>query len=851
MLTQNRFLPLLKWAWIFLAIAFLAIYFRTYALHGGLSLSFRSPEAIARDAVDQAMKEQVQKTLQKNLPKVSGPQRDQLVSLQIERLKKEEKAQYQQAVQNMAAGIEKTRHARQPYLLEADPYHYFYQTERLLATGRIADVRKAGQYFQPLMRAPHGHWEPCLLHPYVGLYCYRVMRALDPRITLMEATAYVPLVLTLLTLLAFGCLGRVLGFSWAANAIGMMIMVLSPIFIQRSALGWYDTDPYNFIFPPLILAALFWGLQQPKKYGGMGALAAAFLTALYALFWNGWPFILVLIPGCLLTSFFLLGVFRRSKSFSMIGEGLRFLGVYIVSATVFLAFCLTPGGLVHSIQIGWMSLNKFALAGFDVWPNIFLTVGEANGIGLKKLIFLSGNYVTFGLMLAGVLSEGWKTFKRNDPYELFRYIFWVVFSIPILFMSLKTERFSILFVLPLAIFSGFAVKRILESWEARVNRWKSPEVLKKTLFSRAAMTFFLFLFLLPMTLLSAHVVATGIRPIMDNVWNEALVELRSKTPSNAIIDSWWPPGYFITGIAHRAVIADGGTQEFHETYWTAKALITEDELEAVGIFRMLNLSGNDGLDFLQEKGMEIPDAVALISKIVRVGREKAFLLLPEFLAPGEKNKLLDKTHGRGQMPPSYVLVYNDLVEQNLAMSVMARWDFKKAQEIHRRGQRGAKGILGILGNDAGASYVHELLKISGELLKYANVSPQAKRQGNLLAFKNGVRVDLGTQDALIGISAQGLMGHPASFFYVDQGTLVEKGYSGNVPDVSVLLIEDAGAFYCVVADARLIRSVLFRLYYLKGQGMTFFKPLLEKGSLAGGTVVRVFELDRKKILAED
>jgi len=662
--------------------------------------------------------------------------------------------------------------------------------------------------------------------------------------------AYVPLALTLLILLVYGCFGGVLKFPVSANAVGMMVLVLSPIFIQRSALGWYDTDSYNYIFPILILTMLFWGLQEPEKHWARGALVAAFLTGLYALFWTGWPFILALIPGCFLMSLFFSWVFLREKSSFMIGHGIRFLGVYIISAMIFLAVFLTPEGLLNSIRMGWTVLNKFALAEFDVWPNIFLTVGEANGIDLKKLIFLTGNYVTFGLALTGVFLEGRRIFGRKDPYELFRYIFLIIFSIPILFMSLKTERFSILFVLPLAIFSSFAVKRILEGWEEKVRCWKLPGFFKKPILMRSCVIFLIFLVFLPMTLLSAHVVATGIKPIMDGVWNEALVELRAKTPRNAIIDCWWPPGYFITGVAHRAVIADGGTQHFHETYWVAKALITEDESEAAGIFRMLNLSGDDALDFLQQKGMKISDAVELLSKIVRLGREKAFSLLPESLDQKQKKELLDKTHGQGQMPPSYVLVYNDLIEQNLAVSVMARWDFKKAQEIRQKGRQNSKGIFGILGDDAGTSYVYELLKVSGELLKYANVSPQANRQGDLLIFKNGVRVNLETQDALIGISPQGLMGHPASFFYADQGKLIEKSYSGNVPDVSVLLVEDNGAFYCVVADARLIRSVLFRLYYLKGQGMTFFRLFLEKGSLAGGTVVRVFEVDREKFLAK-
>ncbi len=844
---RNRLIPLLKWTLVFLVMAYGAVYFRTYMLHGGLALSFRSSQSLAREAVDQSMRSQIQKALEKNLPQIPAAERDLLVSLQVERLKKEDQAQYRQAVQNMADSIEKTRRARPRYLLEADPYHYLYQTERLLTTGRIADTQRGGQYLQPLMRAPHGHWEAYSLHPYVGLFCYKVMRVWDPKIMLTEAVAYVPLVLTVIVLLSFVVLSRVLNLPLAAATAGMMVVALSPIFIQRSALGWYDTDPYNYIFPMLILASLFWGLCRPQRHFVWGAVIAAFLTGLYSLFWTGWPFILVLIPGCLLASLAVFALFRRSGSSGVTVSGLKVLGIYGLAVTGFLALFLTPAGLANSIRTGWTVLNDFALAKFDIWPNIFLTVGEANGIGLKKLIFLTGNYVTFALAVLGVLWEGVRAFRGKNPQEILRYLFLVFFSIPILFMSLKTERFSVLFVLPLAIFTGFAVKHLLESLTAFMKKLELPSFSKKILGSRFFSILFVFFVFSPMILISAHVVSTGITPIMDDVWNEALVELRLKTPEDAIIDSWWPPGYFITGVARRAVIADGGTQHFRETYWMARALMAQDEREAAGILRMLNLGGNDALELLVGSGMQVPDAVDLITRIVRVDRQEAFTLLPASMNEDQKNVLLDKTHGRGGMPPSYVLLYNDLIEQNLAVSVIARWDFRKALAVRQKGPSNSKGIFGILGDDAGMSYVSEMMRISGEFLKYTNVSPEAVREGETVIFKNGARVDLKAGEAFLGNPGQGFSGHPASFFYMDAGKLIEKEYTDSGLEVSVLLIEDAGAFYSVIADARLIRSVLFQLYYLQGRGMTLFKPLIEKGTLAGGTRVCVFELDRKKL----
>ena len=556
---------------------------------------------------------------------------------------------------------------------------------------------------------------------------------------------------------------------------------------------------------------------------------------------------LVLVPGCLGGSVLCLWGIRRWKASAMVAEGARFLGIYIAAACVFLAIFLTPAGFLNSMGMGWDVLNKFALAEWDIWPNVFLTVGEANGIGLKKLIFLTGNYFTFGLALSGLVLEGRHAFKQGDAYARFRFIFLALFSVPIFLMSLKTERFSVLFVLPLAIFAGFGVVRLLDA-SGIFGRLKGllPFLGSEASRRRAGLALILTAFL-PMIFLSAHVVAGDIHPIMDDVWNDALLELRAKTSEDAIVNSWWPPGYFVTGVAHRAVIADGGTQHFRETYWMSRVLMTDDEREAAGILRMLDLGGNDALDLLLKQGMEVADAVDLLLKMVRTGRGEAFVALPASMTPEQKNALLDKTHGRGTMPPAYVLLYNDLVEQNLAVSVMSRWDFRKAKALGEKKRRHSGGIFGVLGKDVGGSYVRELLSVSGTLLKYTPVSPLTARDGDQLTFKNGVRVNLAVKEALLGVSPEGRLLKPSGLFYVDDGKLVEKKYEDGIPDAAVLFFEDAGTFYAVLADAQLIRSVLFRLYYLKGQGLSFFKPLVEKGVFAGGTVVQVFELDRKKL----
>ena len=97
----------------------------------------------------------------------------------------------------------------------------------------------------------------------------------------------------------------------------------------------------------------------------------------------------------------------------------------------------------------------------------------------------------------------------------------------------------------------------------------------------------------------------------------------------------------------------------------------------------------------------------------------------------------------------------------------------------------------------------------------------SQRRGDFLSFTNGLRVNLATHEALIFLPEKKLQGAPSSLFYFEKGQLLEKVFRGEGGlDISALVFEDQGSFYSVLADARLIRSLLFRLYYLQGRGLS-------------------------------
>jgi len=835
---------------ILLVLAFLAIYFRTYSLHGGPSVSLRSQDSIARQIVDRGLRAQVRSAVEKQFSKLPISERERLTDLQVQNLKSGDHENYERTVKSTLLNITNVRTGGgYHYLLEADPYYFFGQTEKLLQTGRIAELQRGGKYLEPLREAPHGHLTEILFHPYLGLYWYKLVRFFKPQADLMKTLGFFPLLLTLLIIPIYAWFGKVLRLPFVASVIGLSVILFSPIFIQRSALGWYDTDPYNYIFPILILIFVFHGLHD-KKWFWPGILGASLMTGLYSMFWPGWAFIGVLIPASLLGGALGLWALQRTAKSDLLKRMLLFGGIYVLGWLAAASIFLTPEVLIDSLNRDWFAINKFSLADFDLWPNIFLTVGEAGSITLRKLIFLTGNYVTFAIAVVGFLWEGFYVFKRQDPAERFRFLFFLCFSAPILMLSIKTERFSVLFVLPLAIFSGFAAMRFV-AWAQGMLPRILPGLAGKVRISRVVAVIPVVLIFAPLLLITAHIVAMAIRPIMDDVWYEALTDVRAKTPENAIVDSWWPPGYFITGIAHRRVIVDGGTQHLHISYWISKVLMAEDEREAAGILRMINTSGDDAPELLERWGMDVPEAVDLILKVTPLSRPEALRNLPPAWTQDQKEEFLNKTHGRGDVPPSYLLIYNDLVEQNLAVTVVANWDFRKAKSLQAQKKKNGTGNEGMLERDSVTRYVRDLIQTSGEWLKYTPVAALSRKEGDVVSFGNGLRVNLATKEAVVFVPDKGIQGAPTRLFYVENGQLQEKAFQKDAVNISALIFEDQGSLYSVLADARLIRSLLFRLYYLQGQGLSLFKPKVSRGTLQGGTVIRVFELDRQRLREQD
>jgi hypothetical protein len=517
-----------------------------------------------------------------------------------------------------------------------------------------------------------------------------------------------------------------------------------------------------------------------------------------------------------------------------------YLMTYTGSTLLFAAFLITPAGLLETIQNSFLFITKASGAG-SVWPNFFVLIGETNAVPLRKWVYLVSNFMTVGLCLVGLIFCGIERCKRRGTVEFKQWLTVAVTFLPLFILSLKAERYVLLVVLPFAllvVLGADKVLRVMKSWlELSFFRFIPPS------WRHGVVLSVVFLAILPRTLIGADVAARISHMIMNDTWYEVLQYVKDKTPQDSVVFSWWSPGHFVTAIADRRVSVDGGAQLMRENYWISKAFMTNDERLAAGLFRMIAAGGNGASDFLEKEGWRAAPAVRLISDTVKLNRLEASRLLPQIWSDQKKRGFLDLTHGQTP-PPSYVMVYDDLIKNNIILQMTASWDFEKAESVFRKNTGG--GLLHFL--DQGQNtYIQNLVRTTAQPLVYQTDVSLMQRMGQQLVFENGLMVNLDTKDAYLSLPMPGkkeIAVEPVNLLYKDDTeNWALKANSQSSRPVAAILEPAGQGFTAVVAHRDLIKSMLFQMYYFQAKNLKLFKPLISRYDPNSKTSVQIYEID--------
>ncbi|MDE1920658.1 MAG: hypothetical protein KGJ09_04535 [Candidatus Omnitrophica bacterium] len=801
------------WAAAWLILAVLSCYIRLWPLRAHLWDDSRDQATLM---VVYKIKQTFLQQILNAAPNIPAGIAENLAEQKLNETLHDQNQKVMAAIDKVTAGL-----ARQPgappekiYLLESDPYDFYYLTQNIVKTGRIAAVIKGSKYFNPLMCAPFGYWQPFTLHPYWGFAIYKFMKLFNPHIPLMSAVAYTPLFTYLFILIAFLWVCRVLQFSVVSSFVGALFLVMAPINLKRGALGWYRTDPYNILFPLVLMGCLFLALRPAsKKNGYLWAAAAGAVTSIYALFWQGWGFSFLLGVACALTA--ALYNFFIKKDPSPARQNLLFLGWFTGTCLLIVSMCFSFQDFFILFKEGFGELMKFTHRGLDLWPDQFMTVGELKKESLAEITRSAGGWVFMMLAFGGWvyrLRTGLKNFRQPQAIDT---LILTVFLAATMALSTLGERFVLFATIPLSLLATGAVNRFIS--------------LRSVGLPLAGI-------LIALTLVNANRdIQTILTPIFNSTWDKALTAIKTETPKDSIVDTWWAPGHFIKAIAHRAVPFDGASLDQSAVgYWMGNVFLSRNEAQARGILRMLNSSGNEAAEYLVKCGLKLADAVALLKTIAPQDRAQAEQTLEGTISGPQIKKLLSLI--RGKKPHSYVLVYTELVKDNAMIAFNGRWNIKKMEEINAR-----PDMLKNVPPRNSHAFIDFLWSTMGGMPKYSEALPLLGRKHDQLVFQHGLVIDLDTMNAGIQSSRYG-QGQPLSVFYLKDGAVAEHVNPDGDLNYSVLLYQEDGQYAARLMDRALADSLIMKLYYFNGAGLKYFKPLIFTHDLTGRTRIKVFQV---------
>ncbi|MDD4957076.1 MAG: STT3 domain-containing protein [Candidatus Omnitrophica bacterium] len=725
---------------------------------------------------------------------------------------------------------EQFRNVYKYFLLGSDSFYYYRLTKNIADTGRLSDQIKNGKFFDPLMLAPEGHWRNIELHPYSGYFFFRAIKPFNKNMSLYSAVMYIPLILFLFSVVIFLLVCRTMTLGPLPTLISGIGFSLAPMYLQRSALGWYDSDPYNVVFPLAVILSLLLVLRK-KTY--LSVLCLSAVSAFYALFWQGWVFLPTIATLSLLATACYRILTGKDKAGTLMV--LRNTGLFLLLTFALACLFSTPRGVISSISEISDIFSKFIFMAKNPWPDAFLTVGELKTPSLLKMIHLLGGIVFLIPFAIGAVSLILRRISLISEEEQVALLCVIILC---LFMAHSAERFVLFLLPPYFICVGLGVHVLYEKLRSAGAAYFGPSW-------RGPVSHLPAIILIVVFFTSSGVyscaVSSRLFPMYNVVWDEAMSDLREKTPPESIVDTWWPPGHFIRAMAERRVCFDGATLESPRGYWMASCFLANEEKEALGILRMLNSSGDNAVGLITGSGLPLYEAISLIKSLVVLDKDAARASARERLPYDKAEQLISMLFS--SPPPSYCFLYNDLIDNALGLYFVKNWDFKKRMEAQDRPDirgikqssslvRGSRENIGMMWSFAGGRpYIGE------------ETFPVGTKDGFII-YPNGVIFHPGIMEARINNLEGKISGIPESILYLDNGEFREKKLGNDTLRISVLFKKYTdGRYSCIVAPGNVLRSILYRLYYFDGAGLEHFSLFTRKEDARLSTKILVYKVD--------
>jgi len=505
------------------------------------------------------------------------------------------------------------------HLNEFDPYYQFILTNRMVQDGLLSP-------YTPTPWINTQQWYPDGLDmanslpalPMTTAILYNIISFIGVNIDLMTFAAFMPAIMGALCCLVIYFIGKDFGGK-PVGLLAALFLALSPSFLQRTALGFFDTEVVG-VLGLLLFMLLFLRAIDSKRSTVSSLKYSLGASAALIFFITGWGAAYFGIDLAVLFVFVLLVLKRYSQrllfSYSMIFGialavavnvpyfTLRYLtaGAIIPVAGMFLLLCLAEvlrnnisartklllvaatlaaivGAFVVLWQLGYMQgiagkfltvLDPFTRSAIPLiesvaehrisaWGNLYYELGA--GI----LFFLSGLYFTL-----------------KNPTN--KNVFLLLFGVTSLYFAASMVRLLVIFAPAFSLLVAIGVLSILKPFYTLLKETPSITVKAKRGLSRVSKEYsgfaVLLIFLLvvlnvafspqtggvprvygsayaPMTISSASLPIAPSEQLPE--WLNMLSWTQENLNSSTVVCAWWDYGYWLSILGNVTTLADNAT----------------------------------------------------------------------------------------------------------------------------------------------------------------------------------------------------------------------------------------------------------------------------------------------------
>lgn len=399
-----------------------------------------------------------------------------------------------------------------------------------------------------------------------------------------------------------------IGRSWGGAFVGFVAGILSlcsPYYVNRSRLGWLDTDCGNVTFTMLAvyLAMRSVTTQGPRRFLYLAGVLINFIV--YLQWWDSTPYVVVVTClGTLVVSYVC-----EPKSWR------RSLVPFAAVASVFVAIMIYLKGAAFWVDLVPHLLGHFkyiSKAAPGDFPNIGLSISEQAKIPFEGVVQISAG--SWYLFLAAALGTA-QLVIRSPRQGLQLLVPMGLGGLTFLY----ARRFGIF----LAPFLGLGIAYLL-LWLRDQIGTRTPRYLWKGLFISA---------LVGLLVGGGHLVllntASTFWPVETPILVQGMDSARLKTPPGSLIWTWWDHGYPMQYYGRRGTVSDGAYHDGELAMINGFPYATGDYQQAANWMHFYAVRGIDGFHRVYQQLGSTAEGLRFVRHILAAGPEEGAKLIEE------------------------------------------------------------------------------------------------------------------------------------------------------------------------------------------------------------------------------